>query len=151
MRNTKENQYKQTMKVQKKISKLKKVTIWPSITVFVLSLLITLASVFTFVSLFITYILLENFDNASQNTKYIETKIESGLIQKKTYEEAIAFLQEDNSFNNAVAILDRNQTLLAQYGTMSYDLTREGSLELFEQYHFYLDQESSGDIFNQEG
>lgn len=151
MRNTKENQYKQTMKVRKKISKLKKVTIWPSITVFVLSLLITLASVFTFVSLFITYILLENFDNASQNTKYIETKIESGLIQKKTYEEAIAFLQEDNSFNNAVAILDRNQTLLAQYGTMSYDLTREGSLELFEQYHFYLDQESSGDIFNQEG
>lgn len=151
MGNTKENQYKQTMKVQKKIRKLKKVKIWPSITVFVLSLLITLASVYTFVSLFITYIFQEKFDNAFQSMEYIETIIESSLAQNQNYEEAIVSLQEDNSIDNAVAILDRNDTLLAQYGTMSYDLTREGSLELFEQYRFYLDRESSGDILNQDG
>lgn len=151
MKKTKANQVKLTMKVQKKIKRLKKVKVWPSIIFFVLSLLITVASVVTIVFLFISYMFQEKFDSALQSTKYIESMIENSLVKNETYEEAMAFLQEDNSFNNAVAILDSDYTLLAQYGTMSYDLTREGSLELLEQYRFYLDRESSGEIFDKDG
>lgn len=151
MKKSKANQDKLTMKVQKKLKKLKKVKIWPSITFFVLSLLITVASVITIVSLFITYILQEKFDRALQSTKYIETMIVSNLAKNETYEEAITFLQEDNNFNHAVAILNRDNTLLARYGTMSYDLTKEGSIELLEKYQFYFDRESSGEIFDWDG
>lgn len=151
MKKSKANQDKLTMKVQKKLKKLKKVKIWPSITFFVLSLLITVASVITIVSLFITYILQEKFDRALQSTKYIETMIVSSLAKNETYEEAMAFLKEDNNFNNAVAIMNKDHTLLGQYGTMSYDLTREGSIEFLEKYQFYFDREASGEIFDQDG
>ena len=151
MKKAKEKQDKQIKKVQKKIKKLKKVHIWPSIIFFLLSLLITVLSVITIVSVFTLYMFQEKFDSALQRTQYIDTMIENNLAQNETFEEAMAFLNEDKSFNNSVAILDRNNTPLAQYGDMSYDLTKEGSLELWKEYRFYLDRESKNEIFTQNG
>lgn len=151
MKETKANQNKLTKRAQKKIKKLKKAHIWPSILFFVFIFLITVSSIITVVSFFIEYVFQEKFYSAVKNTEYITTNIESNLIQNANYKEAMSFLTEDISFSNDVAILNKDNTLLAQYGTMSYDLTKEGFLDGGDEYRFYLDKESTGDIFNLEG
>lgn len=151
MKKTKADQNKQTLRVQKKIKRLRKVKIWPSIAFYSISFLITIISVLTLVSLFVSYIFQEKFDSAFQRTQYIETTIENSLAQNKSYQAAITFLHEDGSINNSVAVLDKEYNLITGYGKMSYDLTREVTFEFMEQYRFYLDQEATGEIFDKNG
>ena len=136
---------------QKRLKRLKKVHIWPSILFFLLSLIITITSVVTLVGLFISYIFQQKFDMDLQATKYIGSIIENGLSKGQSYKQAMEFLDEDSYFDNSVAILDKNKVLIACKGTASYDLERTGNLELWDSNQFYMDEESTGDIFDEEG
>ncbi len=136
-----QKQKKQQLRIQRKISKLKKVKIWPYVLFFVLTLITAIAAVSIVVTVFAYYLFQEKFANALQLSKSIEIMIDNHLAEDDNYEQALAFLGKEEDMN-AVAILDQNNEFLAGYGEMSYDLQAQGIFEFGKEYEFLLDQNS---------
>lgn len=124
---------------KKRINKLRKKRIWPSIVMFVVFNIALAAAVFVLAEVFITYTISSRVIEASKNTGHLTQLIYDRRDEADGYEGALNYLKDRNLFDGAMAVTDGQNQIVASIGD---DIINTGSsfkVTFDDEYVIYVD------------
>lgn len=115
-------------KREKKIKKLRKARIWPSVVFFCLALCVAIAAVSAFSGLFLAYLVDLKSEHQFNNAAHIGELIGSGFKENQSFHDVIDYL-ENKGDTSAVYLMDKDRNPVIGFGGDTFDLAGEDEFE----------------------
>lgn len=106
-------------KKERKLKRLRKKRIWPSVVMFVLSFMVSVLVVFTFLTMFIVNIIHSKFSDSNTRSNHLTESAQVLYENGYSWEQVVGFIKT-MGIADSVAVVDGDFNAVASYGELCY-------------------------------